>query len=448
MKRLLLIFGTALPLLIALARAPLAAEEAFQEIVVNPGDTLWSISNRYLKDPRRWPDIIKHNTLPTSDPTIALPGSKIKVPVMLIKEEYQNAELVMSIPEVRYRRKGEKDWQEAKAAMTLKYEDSLRTMKGAQARVRFPTKEIVQINENSYVVLRPEKILQEIQLFQGDVRASRARVIMPSGVVIKPKGDKSDYHARVRENETGVVFVYKGQVDVTAQGKTVTVREGFGTEIPQFSIPQTPLPLSNFADFNPAEMTVDISEPKIDPSKGVVTVAPPKEKPLEKPNGSKSVMADNLLSHYQIQLSKDERFKEMVLEKTEPIGKTFNIKQQRIPDGTYFMRMAFVDALGVTGKFSTPTTIVKDSEAPKIENLTPEEGQRFYGEEAYCDVIGVVEGATMVAVNDEVVFLSPTGRFNKFITLKEGENKIMVVARDPYGNQSSVERKVHYSKKR
>src|SRR4029077_17877948 len=115
---------------------------------------------------------------------------------LLIKEEYRNAQLLSAIPEVRFRRKGEAEWYEAKPNMTLKYEDSLRTMQGAQARVRFPSKEIVQINENSYVVLKPEKILQEIQLLQGDVRASRAKVIMPQGTVVKPQAGASDYQAK------------------------------------------------------------------------------------------------------------------------------------------------------------------------------------------------------------------------------------------------------------
>ena len=58
-------------LLANLAGTP-SAEEIFQQITIQPGDTMWSIANKYLKDPHRWPDIVKYNQLPTSDPTVDL----------------------------------------------------------------------------------------------------------------------------------------------------------------------------------------------------------------------------------------------------------------------------------------------------------------------------------------------------------------------------------------
>ncbi len=73
---LLLLTGPALPA---------AAAEELQTIVVKPGDTLWSISNTYLKDPKRWNELLKYNRLPAADPSIALPGMPLKVPVNLLK---------------------------------------------------------------------------------------------------------------------------------------------------------------------------------------------------------------------------------------------------------------------------------------------------------------------------------------------------------------------------
>ncbi len=420
--------------------------EDYQEITVSSGETLWAISNKYLKDPRKWPEIVQANNLQTADPTIAIPGSRLKIPITLIKDEYRNALLVDAIPEVRFKRRGNSDWKEAKKDMLLNYEDSLRTMEGAQAKVRFPSKEIVQINENSYVVLKPEKILQEVQLVKGDIRASRAKVIMPQGTVIQPKGGKSDYQAKIREDDTEVVFVYKGKVDVTAKGKTVTVHEGFGTEVPKAHVPNDPVALSSFPDFDPAEMTTSAPEIANIP-KNVVAVQAPARREEPQTGKSRSIISKDALITYKIQLAQDAKFSKVIVDKKLPTGTPFDLRSEQIPDGAYFMRVAFIDALGTMAPFSQPSKVIKDTKPPQILNLTPVEGQRFIGEESYCDIIGTVEGATVLAVNDEVLFIGPTGRFNKFITLQDGMNAIKIYARDESGNETLINRKIYYSAK-
>ncbi len=426
------------------------AREILQEIVVQPGDTLWSIANKYLKDPKRWNEIVNYNELPTADPTLALPGTKIKVPIQLIKEEFRNAELIRLVPEVKVKPKNGSDWKSAKPNMTLNYEDSLRTLKGGQAQVKFPSKEIVQINENSYVILKPEKILQEIQLLEGDIRASKAKVILPQGTVIRPKGSYSDYQARVREDNTEVVFVYKGKVDVTAKGKTVTVPEGYGTEVKKFSTPDVPKPLPSFPDFNPAELTSEApTAPRSQNGQGARSLSAPQinDDPTRKQGKAKAVVSEKILANYHVQLAANEKFEKVIFEDIQPTGKVFDIKKKAIPDGTYFMRVAFIDALGARGSFSSPTQIIKDNVPPLINNLTPEDGAHFEGEEYYCDVIGTVEGAAYISVNDEVIFISATGRFSKFVTLHDGMNVIRIVARDVMGNETIKERKVYYNKR-
>lgn len=151
------------------------SEEVFQEIVITPGDTLWSISNKYLKDPKKWSDIVKHNPAMNADPTVPMAGTRIKIPITLIKEEFQNARLIKFIPDVEYQRKNNSSWAQVNSNMLLYYEDSIRTLANGQAQVKFPSNEIIQINENSYVILRPEKILQEIQLIKGIFELLRRR---------------------------------------------------------------------------------------------------------------------------------------------------------------------------------------------------------------------------------------------------------------------------------
>lgn len=420
-----------------------------QEVTVNPGDTMWNIANKYLKDPQKWSEIVKANNMDSADPTIPISGSKLKIPVLLIKEEYRTAQLMSMIPDVRVKRRGDEAWVDGKQDMILKYEDSLRTMKGGQAKVKFPTKEVVQINENSYVVLKPEKILQEVQLLEGDIRASRAKVIMPNGTVVKPQTSQSDYSAKVREDKSEVVFVYKGEVNVTAQGKTVLVKQGFGTHVPKFAPPSAPMPLTDFKDFNPADMKVDAPKnPKIETKNDVFKFTPPAPAPEKQPaeGKSRSMVATNILTNYHLQVAKDGQFREIVLERTEKIGTPFDIKTQKIPDGNYYMRVAFLDALGVSGPYSAPAPVTRDIEPPEVANVLPNDGQKFSGPDSTCDVSGYVRGATTVSVNGTVVFLNPSGGFQQVVYLKVGPNKITVLASDLHGNKTTVERNVFYSK--
>lgn len=275
-------------------------------------------------------------------------------------------------------------------------------------------------------------------------------MITPKGTVVKPKMAKSDFQAKIREDETEVIFVYKGKVDVTAKGKTVTVLEGFGTEV-EIGPPPIPQPLPNFKDFNPAEMATvspqinQVDQPKA--TKTAIEIKPPisKNDPNVSPGKTKSVMSKSILTQYRIQLSATPEFKIVVLDKTEIIGTAFELKKQNIPDGNYYMRVAFIDALGGEGEFSQISAVIKDSVPPELGNINPAQGQQIFYGESVCEVSGNVSGASLVSVNGEVVFISPNEKFSKYISLKPGENNIRILAQDTQGNETIVERKVTYT---
>lgn len=55
--------------------APKLAETAPDRYVVVPGDTLWGIAGRFLKDPYRWPDIWEPNKADIRNPHLIYPGN-------------------------------------------------------------------------------------------------------------------------------------------------------------------------------------------------------------------------------------------------------------------------------------------------------------------------------------------------------------------------------------
>src|SRR4051812_46022826 len=112
LKRMILILFIA-------SLVPALNAELFQDVTVREGDTLWSIAQYYLKDPQRWPDILKYNPSLSKDPTVALPGIKLHIPVLLIKESLRAAELIRMINDVRYKRQESALWQTSQLNMQL-----------------------------------------------------------------------------------------------------------------------------------------------------------------------------------------------------------------------------------------------------------------------------------------------------------------------------------------
>src|SRR6185312_12849407 len=205
------------------------AETKFQNVVVKPGDTLWGISHAFLKDPARWDEILKYNTLPTQDPTVALPGMTLRVPIKLIKTSLRAAHVVYLVNKVLYRRKETADWKGARMAAEVFQGDSLRTLEESKARVLFLNKELLNLEQNSMAVIKPASDPDaDVELKAGSVFTGHARIVT-SAARITPRTRDTRYSATVEPNLTTRVEVFKGAAAVAAQGATVVVPAGMQT---------------------------------------------------------------------------------------------------------------------------------------------------------------------------------------------------------------------------
>jgi len=190
------------------------------EVTVKKGDTLYKFAEIYLRDPSRWPEIYKYNTQIVKDPNLILPEMKIKVPVALLKDEI--ADIIYIMNNVRARKKGGSEWEKAVLDMRLFSEDGVRTLSDSQARIKFIKGEVLRLSENSLIILKPEKKEETVELLSGELRASEARVLTASAVVepqISPTLDRPDFRAKIKEDKTTLVSVYKGKVDLIAEGE-------------------------------------------------------------------------------------------------------------------------------------------------------------------------------------------------------------------------------------
>ena len=378
MKTLLLALLVCLP-------GAVSAEE-LQTMTVRPGDTLWSISNTYLKDPTKWGEILKYNRLPSSDPTRALPGMELKVPVRLIKEQYRAAKLVYSLNEVLYRRTGVSDWQNVALKMDLFKNDTLRTRADARADVRFYTGEILNLYPNSIAVLRPPgKKNTDVELLAGEMRGLRSRVVTASAR-ITPKTKDTEFGARLKDDLTTLVQVYKGKADVEAQGKTVEVAAGFAAEVKMDMPPSDPVKLPPLPELEAGTQTalastggtrlkteggvVSLNMKKVktgpevaaalpkdrDLTKGIPEAGNVNDKNIDANEIVKMISVANPVQSYHLQVSRDQSLTVLVLDKNYDAFASIDLNDM-LPAGNYYMRVALVDLLGFEGKFSAPRQI-------------------------------------------------------------------------------------------
>ncbi|MFA5857570.1 MAG: FecR domain-containing protein [Elusimicrobiota bacterium] len=238
----------------------------FQDIVIKPGETLWSVANYYLKDPTKWNEILRYNkNFPANDPNTVLPGMRIRVPILLIKENLRAAFLVNLINNVQYRKKNAVTWNKAPLNAALYNEDGVKTGMGSYGQIKFYSGEILKINENSMVILRPEIKREEIELVLGEIRTGRSKVMTKSTVIL-PKitakgGVIPDIRTKVKADNTTLVAVYKGEAEVTAQGKTITLPEGFGTEVKYMQAPSMPVALPPLMTMTTGQIKYDARFP-------------------------------------------------------------------------------------------------------------------------------------------------------------------------------------------
>ncbi|MHB9154507.1 MAG: LysM peptidoglycan-binding domain-containing protein [Endomicrobiales bacterium] len=447
----------ALFLLLALC-APVRAE-VLQEITVKEGDTLWGVANYYLKDPRRWPDILKYNRLPSSDSNVILPGMKLRVPILLIKEHLRSAHLIDLLNDVRYRRRTEAEWKKAQVDMELYNDDGLRTLQQSRAKVKFPSGELLQMDENSLIILKPEKKQEEIDLLSGGVRASRTKILTSSSVVdprIDPRGPAPDFRTKLKEDKTTLVEVYEGVVDVTAQGKTVTLTGGFGTEVKFQEAPSLPKALPPRPELDPGSPSlvpgtdfttsgkVTSGALRLDVKAPVDTAAPPhksagrNEKAADDTRARAKVLTQ-MVSKYRVQVSTSHSFGILLIDEVKPITDGINIdfKQSRLPDGVYYYRVAYMDELGFEGQFSAPVQFTIDTTPPVIRVASPQDGEEVDAE--FVHVEGTSEPNSIIRINDKTIPVDEKGGFQTAVMPRNGRNIITFVAEDRAGNSSRTE---------
>lgn len=428
-----------------------------QAVVVRPGDTLWSIAHRYLKNPERWDEILKYNRLPSTDPTVALPGMTLRVPVRLIKEELRAAHLIYRLNKVLYRRKQTADWLSAPQDMELFRDDSLRTLADSKAKVRFLSDDFLQLEANSMAIIKPVNKDYDVELKRGGTYVGRAKIVTASAK-ITPETKDTKYAATVRNDLSTLVEVYSGKANVEAQGETVAVPAGMKTDVKMGLAPSIPSNIPDLPAFHAkiAEFTGDSGAR----AKIAVAAAPREVPPGAAPEGGtpdiariktdvETLVVGMPISGYRVQFSRTDDFSQPLFDKTYDADTPVRTSDIQIPKGEYKVRFAIIDLLGTQEKFGPPKLyslglrLSKAQIKSQLTILQPGEGEVF--STPTCRVRGRATGEiTSVLVNGQGARIDPEGNFSAAVPLNRGENKINVTILNEDGNTDSMVRRVKY----
>ncbi|HLD28754.1 MAG TPA: FecR family protein, partial [bacterium] len=359
---------------------------------------LHAISGVYLKDPSRWPELLKYNAIPTKDPDLILPGMKLLVPVSYIKENMRAAILIVRKRDVKFRRRGETDWNDTVESMKLYFEDTIRTMEESECRVQFATKDVLKISENSLVILRPEELTQEVQLLRGKVLASKARVLTDAAV-IEPRDtlEAPLFEAKIRDDKTTEVNVWKGEVNVKGGGEELVLEAGFATEIKLEAPPLTPWKLPQLPEQKIEEMTLDLKPlsvtemalPRLESAGSFQPDAVDWEKmegSLDAPAASPAQKKIGKVVNYRVQIAIDRTFSDIILDGAVSEAKE---RVRNYPDGRYYWRMAGADAEGNLGNYSAVKTFLLDRRPPAFDVIYPSQDEKI--SEEFLEVRGKTE---------------------------------------------------------
>lgn len=447
---------------------PAGAETKFQSVTVKPGDTLWAIAQSYLKDPTRWNELLKYNKLPTSDPTVALPGMSLRVPVSLIKVSMLAATMVELINEVEVRKRETADWRPGDRRMQLYKDDGVRTLSASRARVQFVTGESLNVDENSIVILKPKGKDADIELMRGEIHGSRSRVLTPSAL-ITPKTKDTLYSATVRDDLSTVVQVHKGLAAVEGEGKVMDVKAGFSTEVAQHRPPSEPVKLPDTPEFRELASGGGVFAPKL--------LAPAGSRPATLATGAaapipawrnvgsavhdieqisfdvKALEIGVPVASYRVQVSRASDFSRITYEGEFEADEKIDLSR-RIAPGRYWVRVSIVDLLGAAGRFSagrqynvgekgSAAEVEEDRFTGRLEIVRPS-GNDDYVRIPKYRLMGRADLNLTVTVNGRRVRRDESGNFSLDVLLKEGANSFKIAAQDARGRAKELTRSIYY----
>jgi len=223
-----------------------------------------------------------------------------------------------------------------------------------------------------------------------------------------------------RDDKKASFANYEGELAIAAAGEKVVLKENQGSIVPHNEKPTPPRDL-----LPPVKLT--------EPGDGAEIYSLTTALRWETVTGA---------ALYQIEIANERSFSQIIFSEKLPANSLKSLPQ--LTAGINYWRVMARDKDGLAGTYSSIRSfiIVKDDAPPYLIVRNPAEGQLVTS--ADLTVSGETEAGVKLTVGGTAVTVGADGKFTAKVTLREGGNDIIIVAKDNAGNETKLVRKVVY----
>lgn len=308
-----------------------AQDEQYWEYTFRPGDTIWNIASEYTNDVNNWREIQRLNGIPVQSDREIQPGTRIQIPVSMLKRPPQPAIVIALEGAVRIVRQ---DGSEAELSEgdKLYVGDKVLTGQEQSLRIRFADGSSLQILANSEVSMDKLSYHEDTGMVDTRVRLQQGRV----NTWVEKLRPRSRYQIQTPAAITAVrgtayrlisgadlitrTEVTEGSVNVSSGGETRAVETGFGLVIEKDKPLPKPVKLLGAPEIGANAASGDVLDIRWNRLEGA--------------------------SSYRYQVSRDAAFNRIVTDRaTEQTG----FRLADLEPGAYFVRVRAIDSLSLEG---------------------------------------------------------------------------------------------------
>jgi len=161
---------------------------------------------------------------------------------------------------------------------------------------------------------------------------------------------------------------------------------------------------------------------------------------LEATNSSRVVLAGYAEPSSSVSINLNGALESEIVADNEGLFKT----EIDLTEGTNQIEAIAKDQAGNESAQSNSLKIVLDDDLPELELTFPEEEEAIVHEEK-VNLTGKTETEAVLIINERLVIIDREGNFEYPVSLKEGDNEIMLVVEDKAGNKTEKIITINYS---